>query len=853
MVEARGATPQEWGHLDMMLGLGSNLLPCVPASPDVTLLEGSALKGKLGKIPSMFYGDKAGGIKGWQKKVITGEELHGWRNDPRLNACVRTGPISGVYAIDVDVEEEARVRAISQLLYDAFASAEHPLYYRTRPNSEKLLVPFKLSDGSCKKRIIETAQKQRIELLGEGQQFVACGTHSSGVRYAWSPLGLPSQIPSLTLRQLDALWQQLQAQFGTTPQAPATPDTTATPDSGEGTRTALTDGEWNDLISALRALLEHAGDNDEWSEIGYALLSIRHTRPARQLWCDFSRKAPGYEEGAPERWWEQHETQTPRSDYRHIFSLARAKGWGRASDPAAFPPLVGEEAKLGDHPPPARPLCRVIGGNLPHLANQATELLKPELYTNAQQLVKIGQPYLQEKGVRRDLFQPIMLRTVNAPWLGLRLTELARWQKFDGRKNDWVDIDCPDSFADKFARFPEWPGIRPLDGILTAPFIRADGSVCDTPGYDARSRTLYQPSAKFPPIAQAPTQKDAVEALARVMVPFNEFPFKDPLHASAFVAHLLTECSRMSMDTAPVFFYTAAEPGSGKTLLSEMPCLIAHGYAPPARPWARTEEEMRKAIFAAMLDGDRSITFDNAPSGTRIPSPALCGVVTSPIWKDRVLGVSHSSGVVNHTTIAVTGNNIVPVQDMARRSLVIRLESDPSTMRARRFKIQNLRAYVVQHRVELLVDVLTILRAHRLSKDRSGLPLLPSFEEWSEQVRDCVLWLGLRDPVETQIEETDDETSSLASVFTALGATFNGAPFLSADVATLVAANDQLNAALLEAGCTEPFKSQKVGDWLRTHRGRRGGGWRLEKSTKLLHGSHRWYLKRHQPNNGDLV
>ena len=47
-----GATPDDWGHFDFVLGLGANLLPCVPASPNVKVLEGSALTGKVGKIPS---------------------------------------------------------------------------------------------------------------------------------------------------------------------------------------------------------------------------------------------------------------------------------------------------------------------------------------------------------------------------------------------------------------------------------------------------------------------------------------------------------------------------------------------------------------------------------------------------------------------------------------------------------------------------------------------------------------------------------------------------------------------------------------------------------------------------------
>src|SRR5271166_6338930 len=98
-----GATLDEWSHFDFVLGLGANLLPCVPASPDVKVLAGSALAGKVGKIPSMLNGrEEAHGLLAWQKREIMPSEVAEWRKDPRLNLCVRTGPISGIYAFDID-------------------------------------------------------------------------------------------------------------------------------------------------------------------------------------------------------------------------------------------------------------------------------------------------------------------------------------------------------------------------------------------------------------------------------------------------------------------------------------------------------------------------------------------------------------------------------------------------------------------------------------------------------------------------------------------------------------------------------------------------------------------------------
>ena len=52
-----GATPEEWAHFALLLGGYGDLFPCVPASPDVKVYPGSALEGKVGKIPSVFTTD----------------------------------------------------------------------------------------------------------------------------------------------------------------------------------------------------------------------------------------------------------------------------------------------------------------------------------------------------------------------------------------------------------------------------------------------------------------------------------------------------------------------------------------------------------------------------------------------------------------------------------------------------------------------------------------------------------------------------------------------------------------------------------------------------------------------------
>src|ERR1700731_2796508 len=194
---SRGATPDEWFHFDFVLGLGANLLPCVPAGDDVKVSKGSALEGKVGKIPSMFNRStgEAHGIKDWQKRPIMGAEVQQWAADPRLNICVRTGPISDVYAFDVDIDDVVTSEAVGLLIWSALGHGD-PITTRVRSNRAKFLLPFRMVE-SCKKRKIKLDKSPRgpaIELLADGQQFVAGGSHSSGVGYRWSP-ELPQPLP----------------------------------------------------------------------------------------------------------------------------------------------------------------------------------------------------------------------------------------------------------------------------------------------------------------------------------------------------------------------------------------------------------------------------------------------------------------------------------------------------------------------------------------------------------------------------------------------------------------------------------------------------------------------------------
>jgi hypothetical protein len=860
-----GATLDDWGHFDFVLGLGANLLPCVPTSSDVKVVQGSTIEGKVGKIPSMFNArGEAHGLTMWQKRSFTPSEVAEWSNDRRLNLCVRTGPISGIYAFDIDIDD-VRAYEVQHLIEDAFGCQVWPT--RVRPNSHKRLLMFRMEEP-CKKRKIKLDDNPRgpaIEWLADGQQFVACGTHSSGVRYRWAP-ELPSSIPTITLAQLDSIWSTLTTNYAKS--SPTFVSQTAAAMTSEAyateVMTAISDEDWKTLLTSLRFLLDKCSDNDLWSQIGYGLLSLQGSRPARQLWIDFSRKAVGYEAGAAEQWWLSHHTQVPRSDYRHIFNMARQRGMQRVADPASFPPVADDPEPhndLVDVVPPevqtagAHRVIRLSEARFSEILDELEDVLNPYAYTQGISLVRTSEAH-NDGAIQRSA-DAVMLIQASKEWARKRFGQLCDFKKYVATRDQWESVAPPTEHINGMLGLGSWNTLRPLDAIARAPFLRPDGSICDVKGYDALSRTLYIPSIEFPPIPENPTRNDALAALARLREPFNEFPWKEEASESAFISHILAEAARLAMERCPMYFYDAPMAGTGKSTLQEMAARIVHGTEPALRPWVSDEDELRKALYACLMAGDRSIWFDNVPDGVKVRSSVLEAFLTSAVWKDRKLGESVTSAIPNKTVLVASGNNMTPVSALARRSIVIRLDANTENLRERVFRIVNPRRYVMEHRAQMLVDALTIIKAYigfGIGGPTTKIPVtLPSFESWSQLARNPLIWLGMADPVVTQLNETDDESKNVGPIFEKLVTNFGERTFTAADMARVVGSlsdeKSELSDALMQMGCAEPNNPIKVGYWLRASKDKIGSGW------KLVHDGHnkfgvKWKLRK---TNGDLT
>lgn len=199
-----GATPDEWDHFDLVLGLGTDLLPVVSntaakISPDSKIKE-------LGKTPSLYKKDgTVVGIAGWTSHQASDGDIARWAKQPDYGICLQTRLVR---ALDIDVADELFAAEISAFIQAHLGHVALPRRYRA--NSGKCLLAFALPGELAKRKMVVSGGM--VEFLATGQQFIAVGTHPSGVRYEWVG-GLPLEFPVLTLDQFEALWAALIERF----------------------------------------------------------------------------------------------------------------------------------------------------------------------------------------------------------------------------------------------------------------------------------------------------------------------------------------------------------------------------------------------------------------------------------------------------------------------------------------------------------------------------------------------------------------------------------------------------------------------------------------------------------------
>jgi hypothetical protein len=153
---------------------------------------------------------------------------------------------------------------------------------------------------------------------------------------------------------------------------------------------------------------------------------------------------------------------------------------------------------------------------------------------------------------------------------------------------------------------------------------------------------------------------------------------------------------------------------------------------------------------AALVEALPALFLDNV-NGMMLRSDTLASALSERPSSVRPLGKTGTVLLNSAAFIVVTGNGLTVSEDLARRFVRCELDPQCEDPEARPFRTGFL-GRIEQRRAELLSAMLTIWRLGRqnAASIKRGRPF-GSYEDWCEWVRDPLLELGCRDPVE-QVE-----------------------------------------------------------------------------------------------------
>lgn len=277
---------------------------------------------------------------------------------------------------------------------------------------------------------------------------------------------------------------------------------------------------------------------------------------------------------------------------------------------------------------------------------------------------------------------------------------------------------------------------------IPLPVRRADGALSvPGEGYDAGSRTLTLRPCDY-------EAEDCASGATVLRELLGEFQFTEPDRSlSVAVAAMLTLFARRLLPPLahrPAFIYLSNAAGGGKTLLAD--CAIAPVFGrSPRTPLPRREEELEKLLLAEVLCGCETLLFDNVRG--RVESASIENLLTSHIFKGRILNQSKTYEGQNNLVMFFTGNAVSVSEDLARRALFVELFQPEARAQDRQFKRPLSVSLLVERRVEILAALWQIVLAWDEAGRPDGSKSHASFPEWARIVGGMVEHAGFASPV----------------------------------------------------------------------------------------------------------
>jgi hypothetical protein len=399
-----------------------------------------------------------------------------------------------------------------------------------------------------------------------------------------------------------------------------------------------------------------------------------------------------------------------------------------SSGPTATPPELKR---------PSPPQLWAQDKNLPHITEAAWKAL--EAYNATATIFLYGKAISRLE--RDDEGAPI-LRDLTEDRLRHVLARAADWYALVADKKD-KDAPpqrvaaLPPTYVVKDILATPTPQLPVLSRVVAAPVVAPDGSLLTTPGYHRASQTYYAPGRTheaIPAVAERPSAEDITRAKTLILDELlHDFPFTGPPETAHAVALFLLPFARDLIDgPTPLHLIEKPAAGTGAGLLTEVLMYPAAGRAPAVTTEGRDEDEWRKRLTATLRESPAAIVIDNVRH--RIDSASLSAALTAVRFGDRVLGKTETVQFPVRCAWIATGNNPALSDELARRTVRIRMDAgveQPFLREPKSFRHQDLRGWTAKHRPELIWAALTLIRAWIAEGRKPGKRTLGSYESWA--------------------------------------------------------------------------------------------------------------------------
>jgi putative DNA primase/helicase len=273
---------------------------------------------------------------------------------------------------------------------------------------------------------------------------------------------------------------------------------------------------------------------------------------------------------------------------------------------------------------------------------------------------------------RDDTGEPIT-RHLTSDRLRYQLARVARWERT--AKGQTRAANPPGAVVGDLLATPD-PPLPILERIVECPVFAPSGTVSLEPGYHPEARVYYQPGQlDVPTIPLHPTTEDLARARKLLLEDmFGDFPFVDEAARAHTIALALQPACRGLIDgPTPLYVIEKPSPGTGASLLVNQIGVLTTGRPPAALTEGSSEDEWRKRITSKLMRSPSLIVIDNLRE--RLDSAALSAALTADTFEDRVLGLSQMVTLPVRCTWVATGNNPAMSNEIARRSISIRLDA----------------------------------------------------------------------------------------------------------------------------------------------------------------------------------